>query len=93
MGLVDRLTEPGRALADAREYAAELIRYSSPFSMSAIKRQVYGDEDRSFDEALANAVENMRQSFERPDFREGVESFVEHREPSFQGLDTVPAST
>src|SRR5437763_8888939 len=26
MGLVDRLTEPGRALADAREYAAALIR-------------------------------------------------------------------
>src|SRR5437764_5682764 len=30
MGLVDRLTEPGRPLADAREDGAELIRYSSP---------------------------------------------------------------
>ena len=89
MGLVDRLTEPGRALADAREYAAELIRYSSPFSMATIKRQVYDDQDRGLSESMANAIETMGQSFDRPDFREGVESFVEHREPSFESLADV----
>ncbi len=86
MGLVDRLSEPGQALQDAREYAAELIRYSSPSSMATIKRQVYDDLDRSFADSMATAIEYMAQSFDHPDFREGVESFVEHREPSFEGL-------
>jgi enoyl-CoA hydratase/carnithine racemase len=93
MGLVDRCSEPGRALEDAREYAAELIRYSSPSSMATIKRQVYDDLDRSFAESMTSAIEQMRQSFDRPDFREGVESFVEHREPSFESLASIHAST
>ena len=93
MGLVDRLTEPGRAVEDAREYAAQLIRYSSPSSMATIKRQVYDDLDRSFIESMASAIQYMTQSFDRPDFREGVESFVEHREPTFENLEGVRAST
>jgi enoyl-CoA hydratase/carnithine racemase len=93
MGLVDRLAEAGRVVEDAREYAAELIRYSSPSSMATIKRQVYDDLDRNFTESMASAIEHMAQSFERPDFREGVESFVEHREPTFEGLGGVGAST
>lgn len=86
MGLVDRVTEPGRTVEEAREYATELIRYSSPSSMATIKRQVYDDLDRSFTDSMATAIEYMTQSFDHPDFREGVESFVEHREPSFEGL-------
>jgi enoyl-CoA hydratase/carnithine racemase len=93
MGLVDRLTEPGRTLDDAREYAAELIRYSSPSSMATIKQQVYDDLDRGFQESTATAIEYMTQSFDRADFREGVESFVEHREPTFVGLGSVRAPT
>jgi enoyl-CoA hydratase/carnithine racemase len=93
MGLVDRLAEPGQTVQDAREYAAELIRYSSPSSMATIKRQVYDDLDRSFAGSMASAIEYMAQSFDRPDFREGVESFVEHREPSFEGLGSVRTST
>jgi enoyl-CoA hydratase/carnithine racemase len=93
MGLVDRLTEPGQTVQDACDYAAELIRYSSPSSMATIKRQVYDDLDRSFSDSMAAAIEYMAQSFDRPDFREGVESFVEHREPTFEGLASVRAST
>jgi enoyl-CoA hydratase/carnithine racemase len=92
MGLVDRLTEPGRSVQDSREYAAQLIRHSSPSSMATIKRQVYDDLDRSFSESMASAIEYMAQSFDHPDFREGVESFVEHREPRFEGLETARAS-
>src|SRR5205823_1760675 len=54
MGLVDRLSEPGRVLQDAREYAGELIRYSSPSSMATIKAQVYDDLDRSFGESMTS---------------------------------------
>lgn len=93
MGLVDRLTDPGRTPEDAREYAAELIRYSSPSSMATIKHQVYDDLGRSFTESMTTAIEYMARSFDHPDFREGVESFVEHREPTFETLAGARAAT
>jgi enoyl-CoA hydratase/carnithine racemase len=83
LGVVDRLCAPGEALADARTYAAELATYSSPASMAQIKRQVYEDLEQSLDSAYADAGRYMEESFERPDFREGIDSFLERREPRF----------
>ena len=86
IGVVDRLADPGRALDDARAYATELIENSSPASMATIKRQVYDDLERELEEAGRVAKEYMADSFTRPDFREGVESFVERRTPNFPPL-------
>jgi enoyl-CoA hydratase/carnithine racemase len=86
LGVVDRLTEEGRAAEEAHAYAVELARYSSPASMATIKRQIYDDLIRDLAQADAAAVEYMEQSFERPDFREGVVSFVERRAPDFPPL-------
>jgi enoyl-CoA hydratase/carnithine racemase len=91
LGVVDRLTEPGRAAEEAIAYAGELARFSSPSSMAAIKRQVYDDLARELPEAEANAAVYMQESFGRPDFREGVESFVERREPDFPALGRKPS--
>lgn len=88
LGVVDRLTEEGRAAGEAQAYTVELARYSSPASMATIKRQLYDDLIRDLAQADAAAVEYMEQSFERPDFREGVESFVERRAPDFPPLDS-----
>lgn len=55
--------------------------------MATIKRQLYDDLIRDLAQADAAAVDYMEQSFERPDFREGVESFVERRPPNFPPLD------
>lgn len=86
LGVVDRLTEEGRASEEAHAYAVELARYSSPASMATIKRQLYDDLIRDLPQADAAAAEQMERSFERPDFREGVESFVERRPPDFPPL-------
>lgn len=86
LGVVDRLTEEGQAAAEAHAYAVELALYSSPASMATIKRQLYDDLIRDLAQADAAAVEYMEQSFERPDFREGVDSFVERRSPEFPPL-------
>lgn len=86
LGVVDRLSEEGQAAADARLYASELARISSPASMAAIKQQVYADLEQGLAESSADALVQMERSFERPDFREGVESFLERRPPSFPPL-------
>lgn len=92
LGVVDHVTDSGRALDAARAFAAELIEHSSPASMATIKRQVYEDLSRGFDEASRAAEAYMAESFRRPDFREGVESFTERRPPQFRGLDDSQAA-
>lgn len=87
LGVVDRLTEAGQAAAEATAYASELARFSSPASMAAIKRQVYDDLEQGIEASAADAVRYMEESFTRPDFGEGVNSFVERRPPDFPPLD------
>jgi enoyl-CoA hydratase/carnithine racemase len=86
LGIVDRLSEEGQTAADAHAYAAELASLSSPASMATIKRQVYTDLEQGLVESMADALVQMERSFERPDFGEGVESFVERRPPDFPPL-------
>jgi enoyl-CoA hydratase/carnithine racemase len=83
LGLVNRAL-PSEALMDeALAYARELAVRCSPASMATMKRQVYADLERPLAEALAEADRLMLESFTRPDFAEGVASFVERRDPSF----------
>jgi enoyl-CoA hydratase/carnithine racemase len=64
-------------------YAQELATFSSPASMAAMKQQVYADLERPLAAAAEEANRLMLESFERPDFVEGVQSFVQKREPDF----------
>jgi enoyl-CoA hydratase/carnithine racemase len=82
MGLVNRVGGLGAALSYARDMAVNC----SPASMATMKRQVYGDLVRGVDEALADADRLMVESFGRPDFAEGVQSFLDRREPRFAPL-------
>jgi enoyl-CoA hydratase/carnithine racemase len=86
LGVIDRLTEEGEAASEARAYAAELAQLSSPASMAAIKRQVYDDLEQGIEASTADALRYMQESFARPDFGEGVNSFVERRPPDFPAL-------
>ncbi len=88
MGLVNRVLEPQHLLQETLGYARELAVNCSPASMATMKRQVYADLQRGLPEALAQADLLMLESFTAPDFREGVTSFVERREPHFAALGT-----
>ena len=51
--------------------------------MAAMKRQVYRDLNQTLGQAQSEAVDLMKASFTRPDFQEGVKSFLERRPPEF----------
>ena len=87
MGLVNEVVPPEHLLDRTLEYAAELATYSSPTSMSVMKRQVYGDWDRGVVPATGDAIELMKASLRRSDFKEGVASFLQKRNPDFAAVD------
>jgi enoyl-CoA hydratase/carnithine racemase len=82
LGVVNRIG----TLDDALEYARDMAANCSPTSMSVMKRQIWTHLQKPLEEALAESDELMLASFERPDFPEGVTSFVERREPRFAPL-------
>jgi enoyl-CoA hydratase/carnithine racemase len=88
MGFVNRAVRDEVVLEEALTYARMLAAESSPASMAIMKRQVYADYERSLEDALEEANRLMGQSFSGPDFREGVESFLERRPPNFVPLTT-----
>jgi len=93
MGLVNRAF-PAKALLDeSLDFARMLARECSPASMADMKRQVYADLGQNLADAVTDADRLMVDSFSRPDFAEGVRSFLERRSPEFQALDATPVVT
>ena len=86
MGLADRLCETGTALDTARQYIVQLARTVSPASIMVIKQQVYRHLMMTLGPAMEETNRLMEISLTRPDFREGVRSFLEQREPAFKRI-------
>jgi enoyl-CoA hydratase/carnithine racemase len=87
LGLANWATPRDELLSRATEYARELSKLSSPIAMATAKKQVYGDWEKTMAQSRQEArrhVNALRGS--SSDFREGIESFVEKRSPSFAAL-------
>ena len=83
LGVVNRVIPAEDLMPVTMEYAGDLATNVSPTSMAVMKRQVYTHPALPVGEALAESNELMRASLRRPDFKEGVASFVEKRTPDF----------
>ena len=66
-------------------YANELVTSVSPRSTAVIKRQVYNAMFQTLGEAFETAEQEMIQSLQCEDFKEGVAHFVEKRAAHFTG--------
>lgn len=85
IGLADRLTAPGEAVAEANAYARDLALNVSPRSMRVMKKQLWDGLLQSLKEAMVDADREMADSLKTDDFKEGVAHFVEKRAARFTG--------
>ena len=83
IGLVNRVVPHDELLPSVSKYVAELAAACSPISLQIMKRQVYQQLTRELGPSEKEAVRLMVESFGRPDFKEGVTSFLEKRPPRF----------
>ncbi len=83
LGLVNRAVAGEALTAQVGEVARGLAHDVSPRAVAVMKRQVRAAMGQNFAESLRIADQEMKGSFEAPDFREGVRSFMEKRPPQF----------
>ena len=83
-GLVNILTEPGAALAEAKRLAARIIA-NAPLSVAASKRVIVEQRDWPLHEMFARQQEITGPVNASADAREGAAAFAEKRKPNWQG--------
>jgi enoyl-CoA hydratase len=84
LGLINRLTEPGAALAGARDLARQIIA-NAPLSVAASKRVMVESRDWSLDEMFARQQDITGPVLASADAREGAAAFAEKRAPRWRG--------
>lgn len=88
MGLVNKVFPAETFMDEVLDYASTMAAAASPGSWAVIKQQLYSDVHRTLPEAEAEGVRLMAESFTRPDFAEGVASFMGKRPPKFPSYPT-----
>ncbi len=87
IGLVNRTLPHDELMPFVRDYVRRLAETASPASMRVMKRQVWTSLTRELGDAMDEAIREMRASFDRVDFKEGVRSFLDKRSPRFPRLE------
>jgi enoyl-CoA hydratase len=83
-GLINVLTEPGEALAEAKKLAARIIA-NAPLSVAASKRVIVEQRDWTIAEMFARQLEITAPILASADAREGAAAFAEKRKPDWKG--------
>jgi len=86
MGLVNKVFAADTFMDNVMAYARILAETVSPRSMAVMKAQVWKSYFQDFGEALSTADAEMPPSFKWPDFREGVDHFLQKRAPKFADI-------
>lgn len=84
IGLVNRLTPEGGALAAALELAAR-IATNGPLALAATKAVAWGSGDWTVQEGWRRQAELLQPVFTSEDAREGATAFAEKRPPVWKG--------
>ena len=80
LGLVNEIVDPDRLLPRAYELARTLME-NSPASLRATKELLSQSVNEELDGRLESAIEENARIRQTPDFREGINAFLEKRKP------------
>jgi enoyl-CoA hydratase len=83
LGIVNRLVEPGTALAGAQELAAQIVR-NAPLALAASKEVVQRAREWTEEEAWDKQGRIAGGVFGSEDAQEGAKAFAEKREPNWK---------
>jgi len=83
-GLINQLSAPGEALAQARELARRIVA-NGPLAVAASKRVVFESQGWPADEIWSRQAELTEHVFLSEDAREGSAAFAEKRAPVWKG--------
>jgi enoyl-CoA hydratase/carnithine racemase len=86
LGLVQQVVEADQLLPAARAYIVDLAANVSPASLADTKRLVYAHGGLALRPALLEADDATWAAVARPDAREGAQSLLERRPPSFDRI-------
>jgi enoyl-CoA hydratase/carnithine racemase len=86
MGMINKVVPVAQLMDVVMAYATDLAMNVSPASMAVMKSQVYNDYEKDIATASKDALVLMGESFLRPDFKEGVLSYVQKRQAQFPPL-------
>jgi len=84
LGLVNQVVAP-EELESATMQLAERLRAAPPIALAAAKHAVYMSQAADLDEMLRYETEAQLRCFDSDDGHEGVQAFLEKREPRFTG--------
>ena len=84
VGLVNRVV-PHERLADEARALADEIAGSAPLAVRASKRMMRAGLSEEFDNHVQHVFLQLLPLFRSKDFREGMLSFLEKRDPNFEG--------
>jgi enoyl-CoA hydratase/carnithine racemase len=87
LGVVNRVVEPADLMSVARAYAADLAANCSPLSLALIRHQLRVDQRCDFGTAIRRAYHVEDYALQEPDFREGMDSYLQKRAPRFHSLN------
>jgi 2-(1,2-epoxy-1,2-dihydrophenyl)acetyl-CoA isomerase len=84
LGIVNQVVAP-EDLETAPLPLAERVRAAPPIALAAAKHAVYMSQAAELDEMLRYETEAQLRCFDSDDGHEGVQAFLEKREPNFTG--------
>lgn len=85
LGIVNKTFSDESFDEEVMNYAKDLAKSVSPRSIRIMKEQIYNAQGETIQENLNSSMAAMLESFNSEDFKEGVDHYMEKREPKFTG--------